>query len=404
MVESGERLTERHLQAVWYDRRLRPAGLCTRSGVELNVIDPGRWNSGPGPDFLDAVLELGSERRIVRGDVEVHLRPGDWEAHGHGSDAAYRRVVLHVTWSCGPDPVTLPADAVTVWLGRFLSGSPGFSPAAIDLGAYPYAHSPSGRRPCESRFAGEPDSARECLAAAGRRRLAAKSRRMGALLADAGGSSESRRQAFYLEVMEALGYVRNRTGFRQIASAVPLSTLLSEPENAERAFLAAAGFVDWPRGPARPCNSPESRLRAAAALFTRTDAMSLADTRDFSRKGCRSAVRMLRGESYLGAGRAAAVFVNIVVPFALAEGRLAEVPEWLPCEDLSEPIRLMAFRLFGRDHNPCAIYAGNGLLAQGLLQIYRELCESAYPACGRCDLSGREEGDNDGGKEKISPF
>jgi hypothetical protein len=32
----------------------------------------------PGPDFLGAVLRIGPERRRIRGDVEIHLRPSDW--------------------------------------------------------------------------------------------------------------------------------------------------------------------------------------------------------------------------------------------------------------------------------------------------------------------------------------
>ena len=46
----------------------------------------------------------------------------------------------------------------------------------------------------------------------------------------------------------------------------------------------------------------------------------------------------------------------------------------------------MAFRLFGRDHNP-ALYAGNGLLVQGLIQIYRECCLAAHPDCSNCPLA-----------------
>ena len=46
----------------------------------------------------------------------------------------------------------------------------------------------------------------------------------------------------------------------------------------------------------------------------------------------------------------------------------------------------MAFRLFGRDHNPAAFYAGNGLLVQGLLHLFRELCVAHHPLCADCSL------------------
>lgn len=71
---------------------------------------------------------------------------------------------------------------------------------------------------------------------------------------------------------------------------------------------------------------------------------------------------------------------------ALRPKRLAAAPDWLPAEDISEPVRLMAFRLFGRDHNPAAFYAGNGLLVQGLLHLFRELCVAHHPLCADCSL------------------
>lgn len=92
---------------------------------------------------------------------------------------------------------------------------------------------------------------------------------------------------------------------------------------------------------------------------------------------------------HMGAGRAAAVIANVIVPFAMAEGRLDAVPDWLPPEDISNPVRLTAYRLFGRDHNPAAYYAKNGLLIQGLLQIHREFCLRHHPDCDNCEIAAR---------------
>lgn len=94
---------------------------------------------------------------------------------------------------------------------------------------------------------------------------------------------------------------------------------------------------------------------------------------------------MTRG-SLVGRGRAGAVIANVVVPFAMASGSLATAPEWLPPEDLSEPVRLTAARLFGRDHNPAVLYSGNDLFVQGLLQIHRDFCLQVHPDCGGCAL------------------
>ena len=92
----GVAWNERHLQCIWADARLRPAALATTGGEPVEVLSPGVWNGGPGPDFRGAVLRIGGRR--AAGDVEIHVRPSDWAAHGHDADPRYDRVVLHVAW------------------------------------------------------------------------------------------------------------------------------------------------------------------------------------------------------------------------------------------------------------------------------------------------------------------
>lgn len=398
--ECADAVTERHVQAIWYDAALRPRRLVTRLGSEVRVLSPGEWNLGPGPDFLGASLEIGAERRRVTGDVEVHLCPADWDLHGHGSDANYRNVVAHVTWGCGPVPDSLPPGAVSIWLGRFVLSDVSFSPGQIDLGAYPFARLPIGERPCEESVGRDPDAAREALSAAGRRRLRMKALRIAGRLgeaSEAGRRAGGRRQVFYEEVMTALGYGRNASSFRRVAERVPIEELPREPRAARNALLAAGTFEPWERAGNRPSNSPEARLARAAEMFTLTPVMQLADASDFSRQSCREMILAMCGDRrardacqggrLMGRGRAAAVIANVVAPFAIAEGRMGSPPDWLPPEDLSQPVRLTAFRMFGRDHNPAAFYATNGLLIQGLIQIHREFCLRHHPECGNCAMA-----------------
>jgi len=377
--------TERHIQAIWYDRDLRPARLLTREGEAVRVVHPGEWNQTSGPDFRHAVLEIGTCRRRVVGDVEVHLAPSDWEAHGHGGDAAYRHVIAHVTWKDGAPPVSLPQGAVSIWLGRFLEKDIGFSLDGIDLGAYPSGKLPAPERPCRKRAENDPERVRQVLSDAGTWRLRAKAGRIGALL-----GCVDFRQAFYAEVMAALGYGRNSAGFRAVASAVPYAAVMAEPENAVAAFRSAATFVSWDRRHVRPNNAPNVRLAAAARLFVETDVMGLAEVEDVSRESCKRMLAVLTAGRIVGCGRAAAILANVVVPFALARRRIRDMPTWLPPEDICEPVRKVAVRMFGGDHNPRRWYAANDVLIQGLIQIDREWCARYHPDCLDCGVGVKQ--------------
>lgn len=387
---AGEPLTERHVQAVWFDGELRPAAMSTGDGETVTVVHPGEWNLEAGPDFKGAVLEIGAAHRRLEGDVEIHIAPSGWDAHGHGGDPAYANVVAHVTWLCGPAPATLPAGAVSICIGGCATADPSFSHECIDVSAYPFAKIPAGERACFKTVGSDARVAAEVLAAAGETRLNAKARRIAAILRARGGAS-AREQVFYEEMMAVFGYKRNSAAFRRIAAEVPRAQLAAEPDNAAAALLAAARFAEFNRSSTRPANSPEARLAAAARAFSSPAPMFLLDAAAFSPRTLRAMLKLLAGQGFMGRGRAAAAIANVVVPFAIAERRIDAVPQWLPPEDLSSPVRLMASRMFGRDHYPPAHYSGNGLLIQGLVQIHRDFCLQIHPECFRCTLSGDYE-------------
>jgi len=113
------------LQCVWADARLRPSLLATAAGEPVQVEHPGEWNTGPGPDFLNAALRVGPELRRLTGDVEIHVRPADWQRHRHADDPRYRRVCAHVSYYPGILPAAeLPVGALQIALRPALAYTP----------------------------------------------------------------------------------------------------------------------------------------------------------------------------------------------------------------------------------------------------------------------------------------
>jgi hypothetical protein len=234
-VRAGDLPAEAAFAGAWARAGQAP-DVAVEGGGTLRVRYPGRPNPGPGPDFLDAILETpGGE---VRGAVEVHRRSSDWARHGHGADPRYRDVVLHVVGQddggrcaapggrqlpllvIGADPQSWPADA---------------GPGAPDE-VFPFPCAARGRR-------GE--SHLPLLVAAGEARFAAAAARLGAAreralaAAAPAGRFEAGEQAVFEEVAAALGYEHNTAPLRALAGAAPLVALRSAGPAADPLLTAA---------------------------------------------------------------------------------------------------------------------------------------------------------------------
>ena len=460
--------SERHLWCVWYDAALRPSDLRTAEGEAVVVESPGRWNLEAGPAFLDAALLIGPDQRRLRGDVEVHVRPADWQQHGHAQNPRYRRVIAHVTYFPGRTPPGgLPAAAVAIPLRDALAANPAFSFHSIDLAAYPYAmlDNPS---PCSATLATLDQAERlGILEAAGQERLRRKTERCAEAL-----RTWNPAEWLYAEVMDALGYKQNREAFRLLAARVPLADLqYAAAGDVLRGYAllgGAAGLLparprpNWdadtrdflrrlwdcwwkqqarwqsvalPRGAwtlagLRPANQPLRRLMAAAALFCGPqplpDRLQALESRIASSPPDGSEVgdwiptllswleqsgretfwshrlglggaRRAKPVALVGAGRAAAIVTNVLVPFLAARGAAVGLaPDWLrplPPDDENAVVRQMAAAFLGPDRNP-ALYR-TGLRQQGLMQIFHDFCLAQRAGCRECPFPGLLQGDVD---------
>ncbi len=440
---SGFHWTERHLQCLWFDSRYRPDSFYLPQGETLTVLDPGVWNLEAGPDFLNATLMIQPGARRIQGDVEIHVRPVDWDLHRHSSDPAYSNVVAHVTWFPGPAAKTLPPDLCAVSLNSQIMARTDLDLGDIDIRAYPHAILPATPRPCQEILHNQPDQAENLLRSAGHYRLQLKATRLATRLLH----GVERQQLFYEEVMAALGYKHNQQPFRALARLVPASSLApldrhgalasllgtanllpqpeSMPDSESQHFVRSLWDLWWrnsaPTLPPeikwhthglRPQNSPQRRLATAASLFTGMDStlhqidrlkashptqwhsgvVSIFEKRTGwlfwnQRLALSSLPNPGSKTALLGRARIAAIVTNVLLPLLTAEGDdTTALFEQLPPEDLSSPMKLAALYLFGRDHNPAAIYNFNGVLQQGLLQIYLDFCLNARPECEGCLL------------------
>ena len=204
-----KRIAEKLVQSIWYDQRLRKNKLITSGGKKVEVLSPGKWNSEPGPDFVQSAVKISSAE-VLRGDIEVHVLASDWFAHHHHQDKSYSTVILHVImWddlgtkkklvnSAGREIPQLPLyHALDTQLATLSS--------QINPSGYPFA-SPTSQGPCHSVIrTGDLSKVGALLDLAGDARIVSKANRFETEL-----SQGDYNQVIYEGIMEALGFKRNK--------------------------------------------------------------------------------------------------------------------------------------------------------------------------------------------------
>ena len=370
-MPAGLRPRESAVARLWREEGARLPPLDCDDGRRLRVLYPGRPSADAGPDFRDALL-LTETGELLRGDVEVHLRPGGWRAHGHHRDRRYNGVVLHVVlWpSSGGGETTLamgarvPTVALYPVLQQTVGRRRGRRPTAPSLA--PAAFWAAAVPPGEQRVGAT-------LERAGDARFNAKAASFRARLRQGGGDTGLAGQLLYQGVMEALGYSRNREPFLALAEGLPLvrlERLAGGPEDRREMLIAAllggggllsgelpraTGLTEeelrtalriwgstgmrpvvqagaWRRFRVRPANRPERRLVGMAHLLYRLWDEGL--LHGLGRRALTGNVSALLeglvvvegGRTYIGRGRAGEAAVNAVLPFLVAWSGLQGEP------------------------------------------------------------------------------
>ncbi len=254
---------ERDLARRWASGELIGAPLRTTSGERLSILFPGRPGGGAGPDFRDAVIRLGDSRTLC-GDVELHLRGGDWRAHGHADDPHYLHVILHVVYANDLQPTHLPdGEAVPV-----LALADVVSPPTL-----PLPPTEKGRWPCqqsttrlderellalldqlgEARFLEKAAAFHQQLTLPAEKTISEESARAARRIAElpvrleAVGNEAPRHEwawsaescILFVALAEGMGYGREREAFRALGEQlVVLTNTLTSPAGAYEALLA----------------------------------------------------------------------------------------------------------------------------------------------------------------------
>lgn len=147
LLESGDArptdspimLTEAHLQVLWLEQTAFSQLHSAQHNLPIEVIHPGIWNQGPGPDFLHAHIRIGDTS--YHGAVELHLSDSGWVQHGHNADGRYEEVILHVSYESPSHEkplLTLQGRQLErVYLAPFLRAPLQTFLRAIDLDLYP---------------------------------------------------------------------------------------------------------------------------------------------------------------------------------------------------------------------------------------------------------------------------
>lgn len=108
---------EEFYQIAWRHRLFGAPDCRLCDGRPIRIITPGVLNTGAGPDFSHAKINIDGQTWC--GNVEIHVRASDWLRHGHQNDPAYHTVLLHVvgkddTRIHRPDGKEIPQLEVTL--------------------------------------------------------------------------------------------------------------------------------------------------------------------------------------------------------------------------------------------------------------------------------------------------
>lgn len=230
-------LSEMDIALLWNSQRW-PASLrlVSSDGQPIEIVYRGRWSGGFGPDFKGAIIRLG--HKLLKGDIELHLRSSDWQQHGHQQNNNYNQVILQVvleedsfpTAEITADGRAIPA-LVLLPLFRLANLSLVDTVAEVKKSGTRLGSVSESAGPCCDRVAEAHPDLSELLAQLdklGEQRFEERAVKYEtACSTDSDSSSENAAQELWAGLLEALGYAQNKTPFRKLAASLPLVEIVN---------------------------------------------------------------------------------------------------------------------------------------------------------------------------------
>ncbi|UCC17379.1 MAG: DUF2851 family protein [Dehalococcoidales bacterium] len=436
--KTDTRITEQQFREVWQRCEIAGRTFVAENGMTVRVIYPGRPNDGQGADFRDAVII--TDKKLRTGDVEFHLRSGDWRGHHHHLDPLYNRVILHVVKQHNSNQGTVLQNGNEIPV-VVIDGSSGIVSSRKET---PSDEQSSTGWYCLSftGCSGNENFGRQ-LDRAGKNRFLQKAERFSSEITGIGPG-----ESLYRGMMTALGYSANKDAFFELARRVPLEHLEMKKDcripdekyifNLQLLLFGKAGFLSgdtmdrlcsagldrklvehmmsavesgdvndtmspesWRLYRIRPCNAPFRRLAAMSYLLLRyrrkgllksvLDLIALVSDITKGRE-LEKVLIVSAGENnntFLGNNRAAEIVVNVLLPFAFAYGENNDQPE------LSETALALYTHYPGLETNSLTRHmirqlgfektaVRTALRQQGMIHMYKNLCTRGR--CHACEL------------------
>jgi hypothetical protein len=448
--------TERLLQAVWQHQRLKRGELKTADGKSVRVFHPGFASVEGGPDFRDAVLQIGGDAPRS-GDVEIDLRSGGWRAHGHDRNKNFLNVILHVVW----DEARPVENAPPVLSLKNVLDAP-LAELSLSLEKESLRSLPENQRGKCSAALRELDETQlmELLRQAARVRFENKA---AAILACAKNSGWE--QALWENLFRALGYKNNVWPMQNLAEAKAVrarganssfefqARLLGVggllPDELTRSQKSADNYLrrawdfwwrerdefsdsilpraTWKFHGLRPANHPQRRLALAShwlanksfiAKIENWSAVEIPDKRllnslleifqverdeFWSWHWTFKSARMKKPQPLLGLARVTDLAVNVILPWLWIRAVCARPPGGN--DKFQREIERRFFAWPAAEDNSVLKLARQRLLGissagilktaaaqQGLMQIVRDFCEHSNAICDDCRFPGLVRG------------